>query len=347
MKRLISLAVIVLTLFMAGSGLAVSPEVLEGAKKEGKVVLYLSLPAEEGKALLAAFSEKYPFIKPDFYRSPAFRLDEKFKTEARAGKVYADVLYIGLVVIDEYKKNGLVVPYRSPEFAGMFKDAVDPDGYWAAWKYITMGMVVNSKVVPKNLWPTDWTDFINPKPEWKGLLMTTDPTVASAAYMWVYGMKQKYGFETCKKIMEGIKKADGTAMLAFADGMTKVSTGERPILTDMMLEHHLLHKKKGAPIEYIIPKSGIIAYKPVGAIAKNAPHPNAAKLLIDYICSKEGQTFLARGLKNYPCRPDVELPTDTPELLPFSKINVIQVDEMAGEKEKEEMWQMWKKAMGR
>jgi len=291
---------------------------------------------------MSAFEKKYPPIKTEFYRSPAYRLDEKFKAEVRAGKILADVMYIGLVIMEEYKRTGLVVSYRSPEYTGMFKEAVDPDGYWASWKYITMGIVVNSKVVQKNLWPADWTDYINPKPEWKGLLMTTDPTAASAAYMWLYGMKQKYGFETTKKIMEGIKKADGSVMLAFSDGMAKVSTGERPILTDMMNSFYRESKAKGAPIEYIYPKSGIIAYLCVGGLVNKAANPNAAKLFIDFVCSKEGQTVMAE--KTYPCRGDVNLPS---ELVPFDKISVIVVDELAGEKEAPQMRDMWKKAMGR
>jgi iron(III) transport system substrate-binding protein len=349
-KKYISLflCIILSLLVIPRQGMTTGKEVIEGAKKESKLVLYLSHTPEEAKAFLNAFSKKYPFIETEFYKSPAFRLDEKFKAEVRAGKTYADVMYTTLdTPMLDYKRMGLLVPYRSPEYAGMFKEAVEPEGYWAAWKYMTMGIVVNSKVLAKSLWPTDWTDFINPKAEWKGLLITPDPTVSSSAYIWLYGMKQRFGLETTKKILEGMKKMDVSVMLAFADGMTKASTGEKAIVTDMLLEHHIVHKKKGAPIVYIIPKSGVILFRGVGGLVNNAPHPNAGKLFIDFMCSKEGQTFLAETVKNYPTRPDVELPSDIPEFLPLDKINVIAVDEIAAVKETQQLVEMWKKVLGR
>lgn len=335
-------------LVIPDQGMATSQEVLEGAKKEGNLMFYFSLPPEEGKALLAAFCEKYPFINTDFYRSPAQRLDEKFKAEVRAGKIIPDVLYTGLdTPCFDWKRMGLLVPYRSPEYAYLYKDAIEPDGYWAAWKYITIGIVVNSKVLPKNLWPSDWTDYINPKPEWKDLLIVPDPTVSSSAYIWLYGMKQRYGFGTAKKIVEGLKKANSSVMLAYADGMTKASTGEKAIVVNMMLEWLVNYKKTGAPLEYIIPKSGIIRTRAVGGLVNKAPHPNAGKLFIDFACSEEGQALLAQKIKNYPSRPDVGLPPDIPEFVPFDKINVISVDELAGSKEISQMIEMWKKVMER
>lgn len=103
-------------------------KLLEGARKEGSVVIYSFTAVDQLTPLLEQFHKKYPFIKPEHYRANASGVFNKFTTEARAGRTLADVLDISAGEAYTLRQMGLIDPYLSPSREGIPKDFLDEGG---------------------------------------------------------------------------------------------------------------------------------------------------------------------------------------------------------------------------
>ena len=104
----------------------------EGAKKEGKVVVYSFTAVDQLKPLLDEFQKKYPFITAEHYRGNASGVFNKFATESRAGQTFADVIDISAGETHMLSQMGLIDPYLSPSREGIPKDFMDDKGFWTA-----------------------------------------------------------------------------------------------------------------------------------------------------------------------------------------------------------------------
>src|SRR3954470_17120853 len=123
--------------------------VIEGAKKEGRVVWYAAMNINDSNALLSRFEQKYPFIKTELLRAGSEQLLNRILTEDSAGRSALDL--VNLTTINALKKRGLLQAYRSPEFAAYPSQFKDPDGYWATIYNIYYVLGYNTKMVqPKD-----------------------------------------------------------------------------------------------------------------------------------------------------------------------------------------------------
>lgn len=102
---------------------------VEGAKKEGKMVLYTSVSTEYARALTQGFEKKYPFIQTDIFRSGHEKILSRLNVEHKTGRYTADVVSVGEFESHHLKKMGLTQPYRSPSAAAYPEGFKDPEGY--------------------------------------------------------------------------------------------------------------------------------------------------------------------------------------------------------------------------
>ena len=102
---------------------------IEGAKKEGRVVWYGALNINDSNALLSRFEQKYPFIKTELLRAGAEQLLNRILTEDSAGRSALDL--VNLTTINALKRRGLLQVHRSQEFQAYPQEFKDSDGYWA------------------------------------------------------------------------------------------------------------------------------------------------------------------------------------------------------------------------
>src|SRR5439155_16271183 len=147
-------------------------KLIEGAKKEGKVVIYSFTAVDQLKPLLNEFQKKYPFIKAEHYRANATGVFNKFTTEARAGQTLADVIDISAGETHTLLQMGLIDPYLSPSREGIPKDFMDEKGYWTAHYHFVIALGVNTQHIKATEAPKSYDELINPK--WKGRL-SLDP----------------------------------------------------------------------------------------------------------------------------------------------------------------------------
>lgn len=273
---------------------------IEGAKKEGKLLLYSNTSLISLEPMIKGFEKKYPFVKVEIYRIGAPKLLNKVLTEARAGASVADVIETEGLTAYLMMKKGLYAKYLSPESSSFPAGAKDPEGYWTSVFSNLKIIAYNTKMVSPKDAPRSWEDLLEPK--WKGKML-----MASNNYEWFGNVLKIMGEEKGMALMRKLSSQD----LRLREGGTLTASlvvaGEGPISiasnSDRIEE---MKTKRGAPVDWVGVDPVISRQHPI-ALARGAPRPNAAKLYIDYVLSREGQE-IARSTLQLPDRADVKPP---------------------------------------
>jgi iron(III) transport system substrate-binding protein len=283
-------------------------KLIDGAKKEGALVWYMSASIEDAKAILLAFNKKYPFLKTDFFRACSARLFNRIMNEARAGKVLFDLVAVRGLETHQLVKAGLLQPYVSPESAAYPAGFKDSKGYWVDYfdSYNVIGY--NTQLVAREQAPKSWEDLLDPK--WKGKIALDEEN-----FSWYGAMTQKWGKQKTQRYMRALAKQD----IQLRNGQTLIAqlmaAGEFSVA--MVLAHRIEKmKEQGAPVEWVTTLDPVTAsLHPIGIAAK-APHPNAAKLFVDFILSKDGQQLLL-SIERTPARPGIDTKMEARKLKLF------------------------------
>jgi len=271
--------------------------VLEGAKKEGRLVLYAGMDTDEAMLFTNEFSKKYPFIKSEIFRSSGEKIQTRFLVEHRASTHSADVFQASIIQVYQLKNLKLLGRYGSEEAAGYRDGFKDPQGYWTALYQIPYVIGYNTQLVAPKDAPASYEDLLNPK--WKGWI-----ALETEEYQWFYHWMQilgrDKGLDFMKKFAgQNLQMRAGHTLLA-----QLVAAGEVALATVVYSNRVERMKASGAPIDWVRFKGPTITAINAIGIPEKAPHPNSAKLFVDFALSKEGQNLL-RGLRRIPARPDV------------------------------------------
>jgi iron(III) transport system substrate-binding protein len=264
------------------------------AETEGKLVFYAGFNANDSKTLIDGFKQLYPKIEWTFYRSTDAQLMERMLTEARAGRHLWDVMMSSSFYGHSLKKRGMLMPYDSPE-RKFFRDGYkDPQATWTSifTNYGALGF--NTRIVSKASVPKSYGDLL--KPEWKGNI-----GIESRAYEWfgtmVKAMGDEKGLVFMRELAKQVGLRNGRSLLA-----QLVAAGEFKGALSAYSTQFEQMKPAGAPVEWVYLNPVFANIHPTGISAK-APHPNAARLFIDFVLSKRGQE-LVRGMQRIPDRID-------------------------------------------
>ena len=275
-----------------------SKDVIEGARKEGKLLLYTSLTIHEIDEVAGPFKKKYPFLKLESFRGNALQLLQKITTEARAGRPQVDVAQFNGFEAWQLQKLGLLQSYKSPEARNFPDSYKDPAGYWTTLytNYLVLGY--NPKNVPAADVPEKWDDLLHPK--WKGDKFALDRDNA----VWYGGLALYWGKEKADKFMRALADQQPTMRKGHTLIATLMSSGEFPL--GLVYAHRVEEMKaKGVNSIEWVPLEPIVATPIVIGIGKNAPNSNAAKLFVDFFLSKEGQTISQKQQYRVPANPDL------------------------------------------
>lgn len=286
---------------------------VEGAKKEGRVVWYTTTPVDLQSQYRKKFQEKYPFIALDIYRSSGPTLLVKVLAEIQAKRHSFDVMQAEGVHSVMLTDKGVFTKYLSPQREFYSKIFKDTEGYWTVIQFNLDTIGYNTKLVSLREVPKIWTDLLDPK--WKGRL-GIDP----ATYWWFANMLKMMGEEKGLEYFEKLSKQDMKLRVGRTLNAQMIAAGEVSIGVTVFNYAVEEMKSKGAPIEWV-------AFEPVVpeiyslSISANAPHPNAARLFVDFMLSREGQEIMASTFR-IPGRTDVEA------IVPKLKkgINILPVD---------------------
>jgi iron(III) transport system substrate-binding protein len=260
---------------------------VKAAQAEGQIMLYSSEDESTQKATLAAFEKKYG-IKGSFIRFPTGPLMQRFNTEHDGGNVQADVVSVSSTV-----------PFtvNADRFLPMTSQALPNVAKWpqaqvkANFVNHTMdivALVYNTDMVKPQDVPKTWANLADPK--WKGKFLLTDPQVADNYMGWLDAVERAQGTELLKKIAAQDYKLTQSG----ASGVQQVAAGafafNAPTFT--AFSRTLIAKNAPIAIQYLSEPS-VISARSIGIAAK-APHPNAARLLVNWLLSDEGvRTYCA------------------------------------------------------
>lgn len=272
---------------------------VEGARKEGQVVFYASTEIEVSQRIAALFEKKYPFIKVTVTRIGSEKMATRLIAEAQAKQVRADVVHQSGFDFYGVLQKGVFESYNSPERAAFPPQFKDEKGYWVIDSATLNVFGYNTRLVePANL-PKSFRDLTDPK--WKDRLLMDENESK-----WMAGMISAKGeaetMDLLRKLAsQGIQFRTGHSLI-----QALVAAGERPATVVAFANGVERLKKTGAPIDWVALEP-LIGLTFGFGLVKNGPHPNAAKLFIDFLLSQEGQQAYAAA-DYYSARKDVKSP---------------------------------------
>jgi len=296
------------------SFLSAAETVIEGAKKEGAVVFYTTMDIQNSKPLLDNFTKKYPFIKGDLVRLGGTAMVSRIMAEAQAG---ANKFDVAVGISPSYipmRERNLIAPYMSPEFPSLYDDLYEPKGYWATVYLNTLVLGYNTKVISRNDLPKTYEDLLKPQYKQKFIIDIENHDV-------FVGLGQEWGQEKAIAYFKGLAKQEPVFLRGNTNRASMVSVGERS-LTFVYAQVIERMKQTGAPVDWI-PLEPVNVEVNVSMLAAKAAHPNAGKLFIDYLISKDGQEFLKTFRRIGP-RKDVK--PDPPKLFEGFRRRVVIPD---------------------
>lgn len=290
--------------------LAIDQSIIDAAKQEGEVVWYTTLIVNQlVRPLAEAFEEKYG-IRVRYARANSTETALKIINEANAGNVQVDV-FDGTSTVEPLKAQGIALKWQPDAAADLPAQFVDKDGYWVATNLYMLTPAYNTAMVPDGEQPQTFEDLLDPK--WKGNLAWCGNASTSGGPGFVGLVLKTMGEEKGMAYLEELAKQDLVNISASArQVLDRVVAGEYPVALQIFNHHTIISGDKGAPIKWI-PMGPVMGNMSTTAIAKDAPHPNAAKLLFDFQISEEGQKIFQEA-GYLPMRPDIA--AKTPELKP-------------------------------
>ena len=267
----------------------------DGAKKEGRVVVYSFTAVDQLKPLLDEFQKRYPFIKPEHYRANATGVYNKFATESRAGQTLADVIDISAGEAHTFLQAGLIDAYLSPSRDGIPKDFMDEKGFWTAHYHFVLALGFNTQHIKPAEAPKSYEELLNPK--WKGRF-SLDP-----ADQDLFGaLLLHWGKEKALNYFRNLAKLDPRMVSGHTQQANLVGAGEIHMAPWLYGYRPLQLKDEGAPVETVL-FDPVLSNPAYLLLTKNSPHPHAAALFIDWALAADGgMKFFAEKFGRTPTR---------------------------------------------
>ncbi len=268
----------------AQSGQAALEALHAAARKEGELTWYIVyLPSEDAENLGRTFSARFPGVKVNVVRTTAQVAFQRLNQDLQAGAANCDVFSsTDLAHYLDLKQRKLLLKHTPAASVNLDKrlQNLDRDGYFHVASVSMVGLIYNTaKVKPEDA-PKSWNDLVDPK--WRGLASVGHPGFSGFVGAWAIEMKNLYGAGWFKKLADN-KPQVGRSII---DTVTTLTSGERLIAAGP-INLAAMSAAKGNPLGVVAPKEGPVLMMSPSAIMVNAPHPNAAKLFMEFLVGSE------------------------------------------------------------
>ena len=308
----------------------ITPDLIAAATKEGKAIWYTSVDLPVAEKVTKAFEAKYPGIAIRVERSGAERIFQ------RIGQEYSSKIHACDIVNSSdaahfivWKRDGILATYV-PEDVEKYYPAEhrDADGQFASWRIWICCIGYNTKLVRAEDAPKSYADLLDPK--WFGKIVKAHPGYSGTIMTATYQLSRDLGWD----YLEKLSKQKVMQVQSSADPPKKLSLGERSVMADGNDYNLIQMKDRGEPVEIVYATEGSPLITGLSGIMKDAPNPNAARLLLSYMFSVEGQQLIVDhgGLKS--AHPGVKEPAGR---IPLAKIKTMKDDPAAVEKSADEI----------
>ena len=258
---------------------------VEGAKKEGLVSIYTSMPVDDITALTSAFEQKYG-VKSKVWRSGSEKILQRGLLEAKASRYEVDVFETNGPEMEVLSREKILQQSNAPGLADLIPQAIPPHREWIATRLNIFTCAYNTKLVRKEDLPKTYADLLDPK--WKGKL-----AVEAEDSDWLAETVLKMGEEKGIALFKEIAKRNGVSVRKGHTLLANlVASGEVPL--GLTLYNYKIEQMKnsGAPVEWFS-LDPTVARPNGNGVARNAPHPHAALLFQDFELT-DGQVILGK-----------------------------------------------------
>ncbi len=317
-KSLLRVLVYATVLLRLASASAFTPEIIEQAKKEGEAVLYTTMPVGEFQVFNQAAKEKYPFLTIRHVRINSGNQASKVMPEHKSGKMQVDVIGNSLVALRFFKEQGVFAKTDSPEISQLAKGSYDPEGYWAGITselYIT---AFNSNWYTAEKAPRSFDDYLDAR-------FKDQMAINRGLPDGLIGILELRGEEKGLAYMKRLGQQRLRPVEGFTHMTNLLAAGEYPIAIFMQVSKIDAMKKKGAPVNWLPTSPTLATISGVG-VTRHAPHPAAARLVMDFYLSAEGQRALTKAGK-IPLRRGIKSPSDDVDrLLDSGNLHVLRTE---------------------
>ena len=312
MYRIITGIVIVmmLGLLAAGCGGGKPAETPKSQGPKGTLMIYTSIYPDIIETVKPALKKQFPDLDIQWFQAGTEKVMAKVAGEIEAKKLQADLL---MVADPSYyltlKEQNLLLKYDAPNRKDV-KLNKDSEGYWTGVRISNMIIAYNTQKVSEADAPKSFKDLLDPK--WKGRIAMPSPLLSGTAYVAAGVLSEKYGWEYFEKLnANGLKVEEGNSAI-----QNKLLRGEYHAV--MILEENILKlAAKGEPVKVVYPSDGTLVIPSPVAIFNSSKNQEAAKAVLDWWLSKEGQEVIVKGWM-HSVRDDVQPPQGAPALKTFA-----------------------------
>src|SRR5579872_5922041 len=267
---------------------AVTPGLIEAARKEGQVVYYTSVDLPVAEKLAKAFEAKYSGISVRVERTGAERVFQ------RIGQEYASSIHAVDVVNSSdashfivWKRDGILDAYVPEDVAKFYPaEQKDADGQFASWRVWLSIIAYNTNMVKAEDAPKSFADLLDPR--WKGKIVKGHPGYSGTIMTATYQLQRDLGWT----FFEQLAKQNVMQVQSSADPPKKLDLGERAIMADGNEYNILQFREAGRPVQPVYASEGSPIIVGPNGIFKGSPNPNAAKLFQSFSLSRDAQQLI-------------------------------------------------------
>jgi iron(III) transport system substrate-binding protein len=280
--------------------------VIEGAKKEKVLSISGSSQPEEYRKLIAPFAERYPFLKVTSEFGNNFARATKPLIAFKQGRVTFDIIEgAGEKLSDYIEAKALEKIDDVPNFAHVVPGYRDKEGYFSGFRLQYWCMTYNTSKLAESDLPATWDDLLAQKRFYNGKLALGNNPNTFMIMLW--GAKgPEWSTQFMDKLFGQVKpqlRKEGPSALV---GL--VAAGELDIALPTAAYRTADYVEKGAPVSWHCPEPVPVSSSPT-MILKGAPHPNAAKLYLNWLLSREGQIAQYYANGSPPVHKDLQVKT--------------------------------------
>ena len=295
-----------------------TPAMLAAATKEGKVSWYTSVDVKVAESVAKAFRAEYPGIDIEVERSGSERVFQRINQEYQSGIHNVDVVNSSDAShFLFWKQQKWLAPHTPPDVRRFPPQYKDPEGYYATWRATLSVMGYNTKLVDAKEAPTGYMDLLDPK--WKGKLVKAHPGYSGTALTGTYAIIKALGWD----YLEKLSKQNVLQLQSTTATPKSIASGERVVMVDGNEYNMFIEIDAKSPVKIIYAKEGTPFVTSPSAIFAEAPHPNAARVLENFLFTAKIQQLTVNEGGTRSMHPDVK---DPPGRTPLSEIKLLPDD---------------------